>query len=532
MQRARFRESQLLLALLLAAAVVRTIAWTRTTVLFDDGPIFVYMAEAIAQGDWPAVLRHPYHPLYPILIWLFAPLTGGDLEQAGALVSILAGTGAVAALYVFLRDAFDSRTALLGGLILALHPFAVEFSCDVQSDGLYLALLLAGICLLWRAIDTPRATTVLGAGAVSGLAYLVRPEGLGLTLLAGVAALLLMARRRWNATRAALWLATVVLGTALTAGPYVVAIHQETGLWSLTQKKSLSALFSLSAEESALSDESAATSAQPETALPVQKSLTLATHLGQWRQLPLADRLLPAYSELWKAAVSGIRVELIGLILIGIWTVRGRPGRRALFIVSFVGLYAAVLFALAMNSGYVSRRHALPPLLPLLGYAGLGAAWAGGILARAFQRLGGRSGPVREAAALGMAAALIAAVWLPRDLRSRRDERLAERLAAEWLHAQDPSPYAVGAGRLRVAYYAGADFVPLPRLSSSGGSAPPLLDYLRGLGVRYVIVDEAAVARNPRFRQAQTDGLRLMHRAEARGYSAVVFEVPSTALER
>lgn len=524
MARLAFRETLGLTALLVSALAVRSIAWLRTTVLFDDGPLFLYMAQAMRSGDWSAVLRHPYHPLYSLLTWLASPLVGGDLEQAGALVSILAGTAAVGVLFVFLRDAFDPVTAFLGALMLAFHPFAVEFSSDVQSEGLYLALLLTGICLLWRALERASPALAGGAGLASALAYLVRPEGLGVSLIGGAAALGLVLSRSWRLRQASLWLAALALGTALVAGPYVVALRQETGVWSLTQKKSLGALLSLSAGRSGA--ELARERSEPAgQSLPVQQSLTLASRTTTWRELPLGDRLVPAYSELWKAAVSGIRVELIALVLLGIWSVRGRPGRRGLFVASFVGLYGLLLYALAMNAGYVSRRHAIPPLVPLLGYAGLGAAMLGSGLVRVFARVADRPNAVREATALWTAAVLIAAMWLPRDLRSRRDERLAERLAAEWLRAEDPAARAVGAGRLRVAYYAGADFVPIPPAGSQAASVP-LLGYLQERGARYVIVDEAVAAEHEGLAQARQAGMRLMHREHARGYSAAVFAVP------
>ena len=519
----RLRESQLVLALLFVAGVVRAVAWARTSVLFDDGPLFLYMAEAVGAGEWSALLRHPYHPLYPILVWLAAPLTGGDLEQAGALVSILSGTAAVAALYGFLRDAFDRQVATLGAWMLALHPFAVEFSCDVQSEGLYSALLLAGVFCLWRAIDRASGFHALLAGMASAAAYLVRPEGLGVSLIGGCAALLLVLRRSWKPSQAAQWGSALALGTALVAGPYVVALHHETGVWSLTQKKSLGALLSWSAVESAA--ETAHTQAPEDSLLPVQKSLTLASRLTTWRALPVRDRLVPAYSELWKAAVSGVRVEVIGFVLLGIFSLRGWPGRRGWFLAGFALLYAGVLYALAMNAGYVSRRHALPPLTPLFGYAAVGAVALAAWGLRGVARLRARPEAVGQLTALATAALVVAAMWLPRDLRSRRDERLAERLAAEWLRSEDPGAHAVGAGRLRVAYYAGAEFVPIPPLGS-GQDEAPLLGYLQALGARYVIVDESLAAQHRGLRQAQAAGMRLMHREQARGYSAAVFEVP------
>ena len=109
---------------------------------------------------------------------------------------------------------------------------------------------------------------------------------------------------------------------------------------------------------------------------------------------------------------------------------------------------------------------------------------------------------------------------LPADLTARRLDRLAVKRAAEWLGERDAAPGGVAAGRLRIAYYAGGRFVPLP-------SSPKLsmMSYLRDRGARYVVVDEAKVDQHVGLRSAQAEGLRLIHRETAAGHTAVVFEL-------
>ncbi|HKK51634.1 MAG TPA: hypothetical protein VKA74_08605, partial [Myxococcota bacterium] len=45
-----------LLLLVGAAAAVRAVAWSRTVAIFNDGPVFLSMAEAMLDGRWEAVL--------------------------------------------------------------------------------------------------------------------------------------------------------------------------------------------------------------------------------------------------------------------------------------------------------------------------------------------------------------------------------------------------------------------------------------------------------------------------------------------
>ncbi|MGY8804544.1 MAG: glycosyltransferase family 39 protein, partial [bacterium] len=82
--------------------------------------------------------------LYSALIALVSFVTG-NVEVSALAISILGGTVAVVATYIFLRDAFDERVAAFGSLLFAISPYAVRFTADVQSEGLYLAFFVSGV---------------------------------------------------------------------------------------------------------------------------------------------------------------------------------------------------------------------------------------------------------------------------------------------------------------------------------------------------------------------------------------------------
>ena len=170
----------------LAAFALRLARWGRTEVLFNDGPVFLALAERSAAGQLETLLQHPFHPLYPLAVAalhaLGAPL-GLGFERAGALVSALAGGAAVLALHGFVRRAFGPREGLVAAFLLAFHAGAVETGGDVQSESLYLALFLASAAALWQTLCDGRLRAAFAAGACSGLAYLTRPEGLGVALV-------------------------------------------------------------------------------------------------------------------------------------------------------------------------------------------------------------------------------------------------------------------------------------------------------------------------------------------------------------
>ena len=173
------------LAVLLAIGVRAWVAVDQQ-VVFNDGPQYMASARLFAEGQLGAALAGPFHPLTAFLIAVTSSLFGIGLETAGRILSVLSGGVAAAALYLLARDQFDERVALVSALIFAVHPQLVEAASNVQSDGIYLALLLVGALLAWRALLSGRFVHGLGAGVASGLAYLARPEGLAVGVILGM----------------------------------------------------------------------------------------------------------------------------------------------------------------------------------------------------------------------------------------------------------------------------------------------------------------------------------------------------------
>jgi hypothetical protein len=522
-------DALLIAALAVLAATVRALVWQRTAAIFNDGPVFIGLARLIDEGEWGAVIAHPFHPLYPLAIAV-SHLGFEDWETAAVAVSVVSGAAAVALLFVFLRDAFDRRTAWIGGLVLAVHPYAVFFASDVQSDGLYLACFLGAVALLWKAFRSGRWPLAAAAGGAAGIAYLIRPEGVGAVLVGVALAALAVARRRWSPGRGIAWVAALTTAALLLMAPYLVALRGQTGAWVLTQKKSMAALSGLDPDDSRggiwrldATVDGAVMAAHPflETVVrgPRAPALSPAPAAAPATRSAWA-RHGEATRELGLALISTLRPELLVVLLVGCFSPRRRPGPRGTFVLGFAGLYLVVLYGLALGAGYVSRRHVLPPLTVALGYAAVGVPIVGSWIAsggRRALRVTGRP-PAWLAAALG--AMLVIGIAAPKVLKPRRVERLAEKRAAEWLRDQPHHGGAVAAKKLRVAYYADSPYVPLPR-----GRKVPLIPYLREADARYMIVDEQLLDADSDLGRAAREGMRVVYRVEARGRSAAVFTI-------
>lgn len=544
-------HERLLLGAVIAVALgARLLRFERVAVLFNDGPVFLAIAERFAAGDLAGALAHPFHPLYPAAVALthafFGPL-GLSLERAGAVVSAVAGTGAVLALFAFARRAFGPRVALVAAALLAFHAGAVETSGDVQSEGLYLALFLAAVAALWRTLDEGRLASAAAAGAFSGLAYLTRPEGLGVVAVgAGLAAFGLVSGR-WPGRRRVRTAALALATAALVAAPYVAWLSAQEGTLALTRKKSVSWVVGvpgaqgepggLATGQAGLEAPKIEPSAAAEAASAARRAA--ADAIGATRREataapaddPRFDSLVAppwtargagaALADLLGTARRAVRLEMLLLLAAGLAAARvaaagAGPGPRAGFLGALLGLYAALLFGLAMNVGYVSSRHVLPPVVPLLAYAGLGVL---ALADRAARGLAPARAAARRRAVAGAILGIVAALGLGKALW-RLDQRgeVAERRAAEWVRESAGAGTVVAARKRRVAYYAGAPFVQLRPKRPEG-----FLRYFDDHGVRFVVVNESDVPEYVGLAPLVGAALHEVRRVEAEGETAVVY---------
>ncbi len=508
-------------AIVLAALAVRAIAWHRTGVLFNDGPTFIGLARLIELGHWDAVFAHPFHPMYPAAIsamhsWI------DNWESAAVAVSALSGACASAVLFVLLRRAFDLRCAYVGALLLAFHPYAVEHSADVQSDGLYTLLFLASVTALWWACTSRRFHWAAAAGALSGLAYWVRPEGLGVALIGCAMAGVLIGLRRWPLWSGVGWVGALSLAAAIVVGPYLIVLHDQSGSWMITQKKSL-VLASAMSQASPLPAEVIAREPFLET---VVRGPRVSAPPAMPARAVLVGAPAEAVLELLKKTSETLRPAFVCVALVGIlFGIRRNVSREAFFAI-LAGVYLALLYLLVLQAGYVSKRHTLPVAILLFGYLAAGTVRIGQWLANAPTWFG--SSPLRHPARWSMALGVGIAIGIsiPTTFQARRADRIAERQAAVWLSTQpDAKRGPVAAGKQRVAYYAGAPHVRLP----DSGTADALTS-LQAAGAEYLIIDDHYLEENPALRRAAEAGMKVIHRTHAGGYSASVFRLD--AVER
>lgn len=518
-----------LVLLLGVAAWLRAVAWQKTAVLFNDGPVFLGMAEGILAGRWDEILAHPYHPLYPALIALVS-LGGADLETAAVAVSIGGGLLSVLAIFLFAYRGFGREVAWLSAWTVALHPWAVDFSSDVMSDGLYAGLYLLGFSFLASYLDRPKTGAALGCGLAAGLAYLTRPEGVGLLIVAGVLFVARAVAKRED--RIELLRAFLVLGlaAAFVMAPLVFFMAKQSGEVGLTTKKSLSGLARGDASTDLAPIDLAWEQRQRVaeegvllTPLPLPLSSERAAGGGAIKPPRTIWGFLEACSRALRTSLAALRYEIAVMVIFGVWVMRGRFRRwRETTVAVPVVLYSGLLILLVWGAGYVARRHALAALLPLVAYAAIGwrAAYTAFIEVLPWPRSDLRQ---HLLATRGLCVGLVLVLglaWGARDMRPRREERIAVRTAAEWLRENREIQSRVAAQKLRVAYYAGAEYSPLP-----SGNFGPIEASLRAQGVNWVIIDENGIEDHRGLAEGVGTWLDPVHSFERLGRRAWVFQI-------
>ena len=94
-------------------------------------------------------LRLVFFPLYPLLMRLLAPLTGGSAFAAGIVISLVCSAAASAMVYDLSQWHFGRETAGLSLAYFLLSPLSVFLGC-VYTEALFICLTLAAVCLLRR----------------------------------------------------------------------------------------------------------------------------------------------------------------------------------------------------------------------------------------------------------------------------------------------------------------------------------------------------------------------------------------------
>lgn len=201
-----------------------------------DGTEFIRAAQNLLAGHGLIGIRGTpdvaHGPLYSLLIAALAAVTR-NAEGSALAISLVAGALFPVVVYFVAKQAFDRRTGILAGIVVAIHPMMIWLSLQLVADQLAFTLEFAGVFTLLRWVQTRHRSDLAITGALIGLAYLTRPET---AIDLAIAAVVLVALERRAPKRAATLLVTLIVPFFVLAAPCVAFVSQATGQFMLEGK--------------------------------------------------------------------------------------------------------------------------------------------------------------------------------------------------------------------------------------------------------------------------------------------------------
>ena len=163
--------------------------------ILDDAYITYRIAENIASGkgfvyNAGEKLQSSTTPAYTLLLSLL-PRAGVDVPRGSFVINALAGMAAAMLLFLAVRRICgDGRAALAGALLFAVYPGSVVYSiAGMETPVFELFLIAAGTAFLFRRDWL--------AAILAGILPLLRPEGLVVSAILGVALIVAKRNRVW-----------------------------------------------------------------------------------------------------------------------------------------------------------------------------------------------------------------------------------------------------------------------------------------------------------------------------------------------
>ncbi len=383
------------------------------------------LAEVLRKSDHPPGFAAAILAVSKPVRAFMGCTSAASMVLSAQIASVLASLLLTSPMYFLGKLIFNRPIAFIATLIFQVLPASTQVSCDGLSDSLF---LLTSTTALWFAAIGFRRTSVAWfalAGLTSGLAYLVRPEGL---IVAFVAVLVMI----WCKLRGDLsWRlllgrgSVLATGVLIMAGPYIATIGR------LTNKATGEGLLHwLQGEEMRPSWISTEVPNSDFRVANCSVNFPLADYIHSGTKPDAAWAGKALARELLKASFYVLPLfSAIGFVLL--WP-RVRGDAAVLLLVALGLCNTILLWAVAMGAGYVAERHTLLIVLCSCYFA-----------AASFPLLGERLASIPRLGRIGSAscwASFIAVAFVaasaPAGLKTLHAGRSGHREAGLWIAAQ------------------------------------------------------------------------------------------------
>jgi 4-amino-4-deoxy-L-arabinose transferase-like glycosyltransferase len=484
-----------------------------TYVIKNDSVAFMQNAKYFAGGDFSSGLGHDYHPLYSLIMAVLYKVVP-NMELSGTIISVLFGTLTVMVFYLIGKSVVDQKVAFVSSIILAFHPYAVRFSADIISESTYFFFFISAFGSGYFAITNRKLLLFALTGICSALAYLARPEGIGVIIIVVSFCALkdcTKIKALWKEKLVAILI--LVVSFLIFSSPYLVYINSETGKWLLTMKRNLSQTNIAKMPEDRSRDKLIEVSAG-KTSSDVNTNKQTVVNKTNINRSPNDSEQKKSGTEkegvtnvkFVKKTIKGQSLKtylesllyvitkylntfhplLFIFLVIGVinWTRIKKARFFGFYISTVIVFYMIILYRLNIVNiavyddiyQYPSRRHLMPLVIPAIFCAGLGVYAAGAWIHEKFHNcrlIVGFKELLKSTWSIQLIVLImVIVVLLPKTLKPQRFDKLGIKVVGQWVkeHSYKPTPSILSTSA-RNAYYADGEHVQMGSIKNVLASA-------------------------------------------------------------
>ena len=479
--------------LLLIGLLTRITATFLTYVIARDGTRFIVMAQHVKEQGVAGVLSEQYHPLYSILIYLWN-FPVGNWEHSARIAAVVMGVLTLIPLFYLTKDLFGEAIAKTALLLYSFHPYAVRFSADALSESTYIFFMICSLWLGYSALaGRKKIWFMFLAGGSASLAYLTRPEGIGVFMVLSLFCLLTPFFKIHKKPLLFGLTAFILLfaGFTLFSSPYMAAIKNKTGYWQITTKKRNRDFLPSFIRNKLFNEKNKPANHEPGAAQTSERKNIVDTKEPVKKRFDLKEikRKTGCLASLSNTFFKTCHPVMFVFLVIGlIFGFKDKNKDRKLIIsviiTTFI-LYFYVLYKLSLGY-YVSKRHVLPLVTILFCFCANGVHAAG------------RFKPIEKIlkfktfSPVVVLTLLCVIICAPKTFKPNRFNKKYIKDIANWItiHGDMKALYAVDDPR--ITFYAGVQSVTVPSCDL------PLsqIDYfLSSRNPKYLLLDKLFVSR-------------------------------------
>lgn len=143
-----------------------------------DAITYIRMSKYIAEGN----SNHGFDldpRMPPLFIFLMAggERVGIGAELTGMIISVLSGILLILPVFYITKSLFNTKSALISALLVAVHPYLIRLSIGIMRDNLFLLFMFCGLAFAIKGAEKITSRCWYLVGLFAGLATMTRSEG-------------------------------------------------------------------------------------------------------------------------------------------------------------------------------------------------------------------------------------------------------------------------------------------------------------------------------------------------------------------